>query len=57
MEAPDVKTAQAGLRALAFAQSKVVGSFTHTPPSKVDLKHATITKLNQAIEDLGGARN
>ncbi|HEY1771345.1 MAG TPA: hypothetical protein VGG02_13925 [Chthoniobacterales bacterium] len=55
MEAPDVKTAQAGLRALAFAQSKVAGSFTHTPPSKVDQKHATtITKLNQAIEDLGG---
>jgi hypothetical protein len=54
MNAKQTKEAKRAVTMLAFAEDRVT-DFTHTPPKPVDTKHAaTITKLQGAINDLGG---
>ena len=54
MNAKQTKEAKRAVTMLAFAEERVA-DFTHTPPQLVDAKHAaTMTKLEEAIEDLGG---
>jgi hypothetical protein len=55
MDAGQTKVAQMAVSAAAFAEGVVAAHFTHTPMTPVDNKHAAaLTKLNQAITDLGG---
>jgi hypothetical protein len=54
MTAKQTAEAKRALRMLTFAKARVE-DFTHSPLTKVDVKHAqTITKLEQVIADLGG---
>lgn len=54
MNAKQTEEAKRALRMLTFAKGRVA-DFTHSPATKVDLKHAeTIVKLEKVIADLGG---